>query len=284
MKTCPQPIRLLASGSNYSRYQDTVWWWQNTWHEQWPLISDISSKWIRLLNSTKLSRYFLGQSVFIDWQMNDQRGWQTHQPLLLMKCHCVRQMSSLTKDILITLLTVISFWIRLYFTVFKIYHVTIIRGHLLLFHISLTKGSGIFWLNYIISNKVIIPQVYIHRWTRPSLAQLMASCLFGDMHLSKPVLVVSYRTNFVPILIKIKQSSYTKINLRMPSTKWWPFRLGHNVLKAKLCLFIFVGRCKGTCNITCIGGLWYITSSDAFIMTITNTYQIFVLLLVTSNR
>ena len=43
-------------------------------------------------------------------------------------------------------------------------------------------------------------------------------------------------TNFSEILIEIYTFSFKKMHLKMSSGKWWPFCLGHNVLKMYDCL------------------------------------------------
>ena len=56
------------------------------------------------------------------------------------------------------------------------------------------------------------------------------------------LLIGPFRINFSEILIEIHKFSFKKMNLKMPSGKWWPFCLSLNVLMANGQLIMLHGH------------------------------------------
>ena len=73
---------------------------------------------------------------------------------------------------------------------------------------------------------------YICQWTRPSLIQIMACCLFCTKSLSEPMLLLCW---FDPeeqtsMIFQWKFKHLKKMHLKVLPVKWWPFCLGLIVL------------------------------------------------------
>ena len=93
----------------------------------------------------------------------------------------------------------------------------------------------------------LVTHICISRWIRPALVQIMACCLFGAKPLSQPMLAycqLHFGTNFGEFLSK--NLSFTKIHLKISSTKWRPFCPGGDelihwiVFKNQKYIFAFV--------------------------------------------
>ena len=71
---------------------------------------------------------------------------------------------------------------------------------------------------------------YMHQGTGSALVHVMACRLFGAKPLPKPMLgysqLDSEGTNLSEILIKIQNFSFTKMHLKISSSKWRPFCSG----------------------------------------------------------
>ena len=75
---------------------------------------------------------------------------------------------------------------------------------------------------------------YMRQWIRSALLQITACRLFGDKPLSESVLCHwPLGTNFSEILIEIQNVSFTKMHLKISSTKRWPFVQGEDELKVR---------------------------------------------------
>ena len=74
---------------------------------------------------------------------------------------------------------------------------------------------------------------YMRQWIGSALVQIMACRLFSTKPLYEPMLTLlngTLRTNLSEILIKIKNFSFTKMNLKISSVKWRPFCPGGDEL------------------------------------------------------
>ena len=84
----------------------------------------------------------------------------------------------------------------------------------------------------------------MHQYTRPSLVQIMACCLFGVKPLSEPMVGCPLGTNFSGVLIAIQRSPFYKLHLKMSSAKCQWFCLCLNVLSNCRFTHIFQGTSR----------------------------------------